>query len=249
MEAAAEQQSNVTTLPVPYDPKRLTKLAAALAKAQLEFENASKNTTAEVPFKDKEGNYKGTYKVHYADLAAVFNVVRPALARNGIAVVQLVKNDANGTVVTTRLMHESGEYLENEVWLPVALKTPQGYGSAITYARRYGLQSLVGLAAEQDDDGNASVGGAPPGGKAPPAPKQSKTGPKPTAPAGDLPEEWKEPLEQLVVRIGECQALKDIDDLMLKSQDFAKGVATVREVARKAFAAKREELAKKEGHK
>jgi hypothetical protein len=162
-EAKAEGVEHVAGLPlelgeIPADPKRLPRLATALAKAQAEIENAEKNSTAELVFKDKEGRESPTrHKVRYADLAAVFNAVRGPLAKHGLSIVQFVRNDMNGTTVTTRLMHESGEYLENEVWLPVPLKTPQGYGSAITYARRYGLQALVGLAAEEDDDAQGAV--------------------------------------------------------------------------------------------
>jgi hypothetical protein len=136
----------------------MPRLAAALAKAQQEISNAEKNAEAELSFKDGSARRL----LRYANLAAVFNAVRPALSKNGIAVTQLIHNDANGTTVTTRLMHESGEYLENAVWLPVSIKSPQGYGSAITYARRYGLQALVGLAAEEDDDAQAAApAGAP----------------------------------------------------------------------------------------
>lgn len=155
------EQEQVPGLPlelgeIPADPKRLPKLAAALAKAQAEIENAEKNSTAELVFKDKEGNPKAREKVRYADLASVFNAVRGPLSKHELAIAQFVVNDMNGTTVTTRLMHSSGEYLENVIWLPVALKTPQGYGSAITYARRYGLQTLVGLAAEEDDDAHGA---------------------------------------------------------------------------------------------
>jgi hypothetical protein len=119
----------------------------------------------------------------YADLASIMDAVREPLAANGLAVSQSVANDANGVSVTTTLLHESGETLVSEpCWLPVGKKDPQGYGSAITYARRYSLASLLGIVADEDDDGNAASGA----GKLPPpagvAGVKAKL-PKPSPPA------------------------------------------------------------------
>lgn len=78
---------------------------------------------------------------------------------NGIAVSQDIANDINGVSVTTTLLHESGESkTSSPCWLPVAKKDPQGYGSAITYARRYSLAAMLGISVDKDDDGNEASG-------------------------------------------------------------------------------------------
>ena len=143
----------------------LAKLAEALAKAQLAMGNAKKDST------------NPHFQSKYADLASVMDACREQLAQNGLAVVQLTENDKEGVAVVTQLIHSSGESISTRCWLPVAQKTPQGYGSAITYGRRYGLSALVGIAAE-DDDGNAASAGA----KAqPPAGAEGLKRPKPKA--------------------------------------------------------------------
>lgn len=93
----------------------------------------------------------------YADLASIMDAIREPLSSNGLAVAQLVTSNADGVTCTTRLLHSSGESIEAACWLPVVQKTPQSYGSTITYARRYSLAALVGVASE-DDDGNAGSG-------------------------------------------------------------------------------------------
>lgn len=129
--------------------EKLGELAKALAQAQAEMSTASKS--AENPH----------FRSRYADLAAVFEACKKALNKHGFAIVQKVKNDPNGACVETMLLHSSGEYVSSECWLPVAQKTAQAYGSTITYARRYGLTSLAGVAADEDDDGNAASAPAP----------------------------------------------------------------------------------------
>jgi hypothetical protein len=144
--------------------------------------------------------------------------------------------------VTVHVTHESGEYLENEIALPVLQKTPQSVGSSFTYGRRYTAAAMAGIA-QEDDDGMGGGMGVPTG-KAPPTSKTKPTKPGSEAPSTtEIPAEWKEPLDQLVAFTNECQTQADLDALMGKSQDFAKGVQVVRELARKAFLAKREALA------
>ena len=120
-----------------------SKLAGALAKAQAEMHNAPLNKV------------NPHFKSKYADLAAIRDAVIPALAKNGLAVVQLPAITEHGFVLITRLMHESGEVVEATYPLP-ANGTPQATGSALTYAKRYSLASLCGIAAEEDDDANAA---------------------------------------------------------------------------------------------
>ena len=121
-------------------------ISTALAKAQLQMGKALKTST------------NPHFKSKYADLASVMDACMEALNSNGIAVIQPVESETeNGLAVTTVFIHgESGESLHNYVPLVVSKNDMQGYGSAITYARRYGLMMMAGLAAE-DDDGEAAV--------------------------------------------------------------------------------------------
>lgn len=118
-------------------------IAAALAKAQGEMTGAAKDKT------------NPHFKSAYADLASVWDACRAALSKNGLSVVQPVSADGNRVTVTTLLAHSSGEWISGELTMTAAQNTPQGIGSCITYARRYALASMVGVAPE-DDDGNAA---------------------------------------------------------------------------------------------
>ena len=88
----------------------------------------------------------------YADLSDIIDVIRDPLSQNGLAFSQLV----NAGVLTTILMHESGQSLTAETSLMIDKQTMQGMGSAITYARRYALSAILGIAADDDDDGNGA---------------------------------------------------------------------------------------------
>ncbi|MDA8311458.1 MAG: ERF family protein [Actinomycetota bacterium] len=124
--------------------EQIDQLAAALAAAQAAFPPVKKDRTATVPTKTG-----GTYSYHYADLTDLLDAVRPVLTANGLAVVQ----GGTGERMVTRLVHTSGQWIESDGTLPATQATPQGLGSAITYARRYWLSALLGIAAEEDDDG------------------------------------------------------------------------------------------------
>src|SRR5690348_2447368 len=89
------------------------------------------------------------YKSRYADLASVWDACRDALTANGIAVIQMTEpSERDEIIVDTRLVHSSGEWIEGRLVLPVSKADAQGYGSALTYARRYGLSAAVGVAPE-----------------------------------------------------------------------------------------------------
>ena len=126
------------------------KLAAALAKAQGEIKGAAK---------DKDNPF---FKSKYADLNAVWSACRAALSKNGLAVIQATFVTPEGMFLRTTLAHESGETTEG-VWPIRPVKDdPQGIGSATTYARRFSLAAMVGVAPEnEDDDGNAASAGTP----------------------------------------------------------------------------------------
>lgn len=124
----------------------LAKIAPALVKAQKNMGVALKE--AKNPF----------FKSKYADLNSIIDAALPALNAEGIAVIQsnTVIESSNQSVVQTILLHESGEYLASNTKIIVAKQNdPQAEGSAISYARRYGLQSMVTLKAADDDSEGA----------------------------------------------------------------------------------------------
>jgi hypothetical protein len=123
----------------------IAKLAAAVTKAVAELKN---------PPKDAINPY---YNSKYADLATVRDAVLPVLARHDLAVLQLPCELDGAAALTSLLTHTSGEWVETTIKLRPVRNDPQGVGSALTYARRYALQSIAGVAAEDDDDGNAAV--------------------------------------------------------------------------------------------
>lgn len=140
-------QLDAPSFTAPRAPDRspeLHELAAALAKAQGEMENASK---------DRSNPH---FQSKYATLASCWDACREPLSKNGLAIIQRIA-EANSKVVAveTLLVHASGQWVSQVVRLPVDKPTAQGVGSAITYARRYGLSAAVGVApADDDDDGN-----------------------------------------------------------------------------------------------
>lgn len=91
------------------------------------------------------------FKSKYASLSAIVNTAKPLLAQCGLSVSQLVGGNCS---VTTILMHGSGEWIRDTLTLEPVKKDPQGYGSAITYARRYAYASILGIVSDDDDDGN-----------------------------------------------------------------------------------------------
>jgi hypothetical protein len=119
-------------------------LAAALAKAQGNYSAAVKD--AANPF----------FKSKYLTLAGALDAVRDALSANGLAVVQQVEA-TDKLVLNSTLLHSSGEWIASSYPINPVKTDPQGVGSAVSYARRYSLMALVGLAAE-DDDGEAAHG-------------------------------------------------------------------------------------------
>lgn len=121
----------------------ITKITPALLKAQKEIGAAKKETVN--PF----------FKSKYADLGSVMEACKEQLNANGITVLQPVGHDEHGDYVETVLLHESGEFVSEKMRL-IPTTEVQKQGSAITYARRYGLQSLVFIPSE-DDDGNSAT--------------------------------------------------------------------------------------------
>jgi len=120
-------------------------LAKAMSQAQGKMKGAAKDSAN--PF----------FKSKYADLASVWDACRDALADAGVAVFQPARAEGAKVTVTTMLAHSEGEWLSEDLTVTAKEESPQAVGSAITYARRYGLASMVGVAPE-DDDGEAAHG-------------------------------------------------------------------------------------------
>lgn len=168
----------------------INELAAALAKAQAAVQPAAKD--------GKNLHFRSAYST----LSSVWDACREPLTSNGIAVVQLpVDGDPERCTVQTTLMHSSGQWVSSTASVRVAKNDPQGYGSALTYLKRYMLASAVGVAPGDDDDGHAASR----------PPPQAKPQAKPQANGDGKRAKMVERignLEQKAARIGlDCQEL------------------------------------------
>lgn len=127
------------------EEKKNTKVFAAFVKAQNEFEPV------------KFDCVNPHFKTKYASLKNCLEAVRKAFNKNGLFLSQKHNITDKNIGVETILVHESGETLSSGIlYMPVDKPTPQGFGSALTYARRYSLMTFCGIAGEEDDDGNAA---------------------------------------------------------------------------------------------
>jgi hypothetical protein len=123
----------------------IVKIAAALGKMQAVMQPAAKDKT------------NPHFKAKYADLVSVWEACRKPLTDNGLSVTQLISSESPSVVVvTTMLMHESGEWLRSSLQLSAGGGDPQKIGSAVTYGRRFGLCAMIGVVADDDDDGAAA---------------------------------------------------------------------------------------------
>jgi len=128
--------------------EQINELAASLAKAQGQIEGAKKDSAN--PF----------FKSKYADLASVWEACRVQLSTNGLSVTQCPEESENGIAIETMLLHSSGQWIKSRYTMPVSKLDAQAVGSAITYARRYALSAIIGIAPE-DDDGNSAAKARP----------------------------------------------------------------------------------------
>lgn len=127
--------------------QEIDELAAALVAAQGEFSVISKDSTN--PF----------FKSKYAGLPEVMKTTGPVLVKHDLAVLQFIScspENEGQDLLTTWLIHSSGQYINDTMHLKLSKQDAQGQGSAITYARRYAYMAMLGLVAEEDDDGNAA---------------------------------------------------------------------------------------------
>ena len=127
--------------------EEIGELVKALAKVQGSIKPAKRESTN--PF----------FKAKYADLTSVWNSCRKELSQNNLVVVQTMKSSNERVVVLTTLAHESGQWIQGELSLRPVKTDPQGYGSALTYARRYSLAAMVGIATGEDDDAEDATRG------------------------------------------------------------------------------------------
>ena len=122
-------------------------LAAALSKAQSAMTGAKKDSI------------NPHFKSKYADLASVWDACREPLTKNGLSVIQMPGKDETGYYVETVLAHSSGEFVSCKLHIVPIKDDPQGLGSSITYARKYALAAIAGIAPDDsDDDGEAAMG-------------------------------------------------------------------------------------------
>lgn len=127
-----------------FQSEQINELAAAIVKAQLAIVPAVKDHVN--PF----------FKSKYADLPSVWEAAGP-FRDNGIAITQSPMDGPDEYIVLdTQLTHVSGQWMRSRLKIRVAKSDPQGYGSALTYARRYSLGCMTGIVTEEDDDGNAA---------------------------------------------------------------------------------------------
>ena len=127
-------------------------LNTALAAAQGEFPPIPRDKTVTV--KTKTG---GSYTFSYAPLETILAACRPVLAAHGLALIQLLEENGHGPAIRTELRHKDGGVLGASFPLPGTPNTPQELGSLLTYLRRYAIVALLGIATEEDDDGQQAA--------------------------------------------------------------------------------------------
>lgn len=127
----------------------IKELAAALSKAQAEI------GSAEI---DSHASINQSFKYSYASLTAVRDCSKLALSKYGLAVIQAPYSVEGKRFLETLLVHSSGEWISSDIELIITKNDMQGLGSAITYARRYALSSMLGIVNDEDDDGNVASG-------------------------------------------------------------------------------------------
>lgn len=155
------------------------RLDAALSAAQAELQNPHKSKTAKMKGKSRAGNeYEISYS--YADIADVLTDARPVLAKHKIAMAQATAIAGGALILVTRLSHD-GQWIEGDYPVCTIGGDHQEMGKGMTYARRYALTAMLGIAAEDDTDGEgAARSGAPANGSARPA-----AAPPPAKPASN----------------------------------------------------------------
>lgn len=148
---------------------------------------------------------KGTdnpfFKSKYADLADIWSAIKESMAANNLIVTHLMEPRDGKEYLTTRIYHTSGQYLESVCPIEPVKRDPQGYGSAVTYMRRYSLSALLGIVTDMDDDGNDAAQA-----------KSKKPEPKKEEPeVTQNPEFTQADYEFVVERLAKCHDLDGLD--------------------------------------
>lgn len=120
----------------------LKEFSAAFSKFQGELKNAPKNS--ENPY----------FKNKYADLTGIIDTAKPILAKHGFSIIQGLSSEGKTATITTLLLHLSGEFIKDSLKLEAKDGSPQALGSAFTYGKRYAYAAILGMATDDDDDGN-----------------------------------------------------------------------------------------------
>lgn len=202
----------------------ITKITQALLKVQKQIKFAVIDT--DNPY----------YKSRYASLGSVVDACKEALNNNGIVFIQGASSNKDlpkMVCVTTRLLHESGEYIEDTIGVPYVQDTPQAYGSSLTYARRYALSALLGIVSDEDDDGNAGSDLEPRTPQKPQAKKPTKI---------DL----QKTLSNLAIKAG-CKTAEDFGTLIsgIIKRDVKKSTELTEEELKNSISILEEEYGKK----
>lgn len=179
---------------------QINELAAALAKAQGEFGPIKRDKTVSV-----QTRTGGKYTFTYAPLESILKATLPALNKHGLSITQSVEAADGTEYVVTRLMHQNAE-IANRVRVIAREDGPQAYGSALTYARRYGITLLLGICADDDDDANAAEGNSAEPVRRPTQPRSA--GPTPA-------ERFREALNT-----GFDQAIYDVHEELVKDEEL-----------------------------
>jgi hypothetical protein len=130
--------------------EQINELAAALSKAQAKLKHVPKDKTARIRMKAG-----GEYSYNYADLGSTWDAGRAPLTENGLSISQLPSFGDGWLMLDTILMHSSGQYISSQMRTRADEMDVKSIGSAITYLRRYAFAAIIGLVADEDDDGSA----------------------------------------------------------------------------------------------
>lgn len=183
--------------------EQISKIAPAFIAAKKAFGPALKDRT------------NPAFRSKYADLGACLDAVDDALLQNGVAVYQETFEDLTGVTVETVFLHESGQIIRSgKLHVPAAKQDPQGYGSALTYARRYSLMAACGIAPE-DDDGNA-------------ASSQQRQAPQSRAPAAPKPQQPQASIPALVAAMEAAGTMEELQSTFKSAWKESKGDASVK---------------------
>lgn len=171
--------------------------AEAFCKLQAEIKPAIKDAT------------NPAFRSKYADLGAVWEAIKGPLHENGFSIIQSPDFEAGEMWLKTTILHTGGEKMEGRYPLRPVKQDPQGYGSALTYARRYSISAMVGVIADIDDDGNeaSKANGNAPHAGTPPPPNQV---PPAQQPNGDVAPGARNWVEQQKEIISDCDTLPEL---------------------------------------